>query len=217
MYSSQLGKDIKGAIFDMDGLLINSEQLYYEAGLAVIEKDNLPIPKKAYLDIKGYSSDQFKKFYLNFIDEKTFANFMKQTNSYVEQAINSGKLQLMPGVKQLINQLKQAGVKLGIASNNHRVFIEQVLTQLAIRNCFDVILSHEAVNQPKPSPDIYCAAQKKLAIAPSQLIVFEDSGPGIKAANGAGIDSVLVPDLRDATAKERQQATLTLDSLSQFN
>lgn len=217
MYSSQLDKEITGAIFDMDGLLINSEELYYEAGIAIAQRENLPIPRDAYLAIKGYSSEQFKQYYLNYISENTFDDFINQTNTYVEQAIQEGRLHLMPGAFELINKLKQDHVKLALASNNHKVFINDVLAKLAVRDFFDVVLSHEDVNQPKPSPDIYDSAQEKLAIPYNQLVVFEDSGPGVKAATYAGIASVLIPNLRDATTKERQLATLTLPSLGKFD
>ncbi|KRN03580.1 HAD family hydrolase [Holzapfeliella floricola] len=217
MYSSQLHKEIKGAIFDMDGLLINSEQLYYETGVAIIERDKLPIPKDAYLDIKGYSSKEFKAFYLNFVSKEIFARFMKQTNNYVEKAIQAGKLKLMPGVNQLISQLKKNGTKLALASNNHNLFINEALNKTNMHHVFDVVLSHEDVTRPKPSPDIYDAAQKKLVIPHSQLVVFEDSVPGVQAANAAGISSVFVSDLRDATQVERQIATLTLSSLEKFD
>ena len=100
----------------------------------------------------------------------------------------------MPGAHKLIKELKEAGVKIAIASSSIPKDIERVLKQLELFDEFDVIVSGTEVARSKPAPDVFLEAARQLAMEPSSCVVLEDAEAGVKAGNAAGMKVVAVPN-----------------------
>ncbi|MBP2057819.1 HAD superfamily hydrolase (TIGR01509 family) [Lactobacillus colini] len=213
--------DIEGIIFDMDGLLVNSEYLYWQANIQAAKEDGLAIPEDSYLKLVGASVSAMEKFYHQYFKSKSQRDdFIKRTDDLVEKWTDEGKLKLRPGVQDALNKFKQANVKLAIASSNYERVIEHNLQVTKTRSYFEFHLSYDDVKRQhvkaKPAPDIYLLAQEKISIPKNNILVFEDSSTGVAAAKSAGLKCVMIPDLKPATELDKKNATMILKNFFEF-
>lgn len=216
-----LKQPIIGLIFDMDGLLVNTEKLYWQANILAAHEEGLNIPDNAYLKLNGASVAQSQAFFKKYFPNDEQRNlFIKRTDDLVWQWAEEGRLRLMPGVAQALAQFKDWGLKMGIASSNYARVIKHNLALTHISDYFDFILSDvdlEGQNvQPKPAGDIYRLAAAKSGLPQDQLLVFEDSSNGIAAATAAGLRSVMIPCLKQPTMADRKRASLIVASFADF-
>jgi len=107
----------------------------------------------------------------------------------------------LPGVRELIDEARQHGLKLAVASSSPHDWVDGHLTRLGLFPSFDVIKAREDVQRPKPEPDLFFSALSALGVQPDQAVVFEDSPNGVKAAKRAGIFVVAVPNPLTAQLK----------------
>ncbi|WP_276805100.1 HAD family hydrolase [Lactobacillus hominis] len=211
-----LKEDINGLIFDMDGLLVNSEHLYWQANIQAAKEYDLSIPEDSYLKLVGSSAKDMENFYHKYFKTiKLRDQFIKRTDELVWQWADEGKLKLRPGVQEALDFFDQNHLKMSIASSNYDEYVQKFLWVTGIRNYFSFHLSYKDVLQdklqPKPAPDIYLLAQEKMDLAKDELLVFEDSGTGVQAAASAGLDCIMVPDLKPASENDKKHALICKD------
>lgn len=212
---------VAGIIFDMDGLLVNTERLYWQANVQAAHEEGLKIPDDAYLELNGASVAQSQAFFQKYFpDAQKRDTFIKRTDDLVWQWAEEGRLRLLPGVARALAQFKDWGLKMGIASSNYARVIKHNLALTHTSDYFDFVLSDvdlEGQNvKPKPAGDIYRLAAQKSGLPADQLLVFEDSANGIAAASDAGLRCVMIPCLKQPTAKDRQRANLICASFNDF-
>lgn len=213
--------DIQGVIFDMDGLLVNSEYLYWQANIQAAKEAKLGIPEDSYLKLVGVSVKEMENFYHHyFSSQKERDQFIKRTDDLVEQWTNEGKLKLRPGVQEALERFAQNDVKMAIASSNYDCVIRQNLQVTETQEYFAFYLSYDDVQkqhvQAKPAPDIYLLAQKKLGISKENILVFEDSSTGVAAATAAGLKCVMIPDLKPASELDKENAVMICKNFFEF-
>lgn len=218
---NQLKQKYEGAIFDMDGLLVNSEQLYWDANVQASKEMGLGMPEDSYLRLIGASVQAMNQFYQTYFqDQAQVKAFIKRTDDLVWEWSQTGKLKLQPGVHELLRNLRASGLKLAVASSNYQPVVQQFLTVTGIIEYFDFYLSDLDVQSnhlhSKPAPDIYQLASQKIGLALEKIVVFEDSSTGVLAASSAGLDCIMVPDLLKATSEDQSRAKLVLDNLTQL-
>lgn len=212
---------IKGIIFDMDGLLVDSENLYWKANIIAAKEANLGIPEDSYLKLAGATVREMENFYHKYFDTAEERDrFIKRTDDLVWQWTDEGKLQLKPGVQEALDKFQELGLHMAVASSNYDNVVQHVLWNTGIRNYFDFYLSYKDVQegnlQPKPAADIYLKAAEKLHIEKENLLAFEDSPTGVQAAKNAGIKVIMVPDLLQPNEQDKKNATMICDNLYQF-
>lgn len=213
MKIKDITEPIEGVIFDMDGLLVNSEKLYWDANIVAAKEANLDIPDDSYLKLVGSSVKEMEEFYHRHFKTKADRDkFIKRTDELVRKWTDEGKLKLQPGVRQALQLFKKKQIKLAIASSNYDEVVAHNLDVLKIKDYFDFYLSYKDVEagkiKAKPAPDIYLLAAKKMQLPANNLLVFEDSSTGVAAASAAGLKCVMVPDLKPATDLDKKNATL---------
>ena len=215
-----LENEIQGLIFDMDGLLVDSEKLYWQANIQAAHEFKLNIPDDSYLKLIGASNEQMEKFYQQYFPNNQVRDeFINRTDEIVWQWSNEGKVKLRPGVQKVLDFFDKQKLKMGIASSNYQKVVDKFVWLTGIRQYFKFRLSYKDVlkNQlkPKPAPDIYLMAQEKLAIPKENLLIFEDSSTGVMAAKNAGINCIMIPDLKEPTAADKDYA-LIYDNFDKF-
>lgn len=205
--------EIKGLIFDMDGLLVNSERQYWQANIQAAHEYGLKIPEDSYLKLIGASNQQMEEFYQKYFpNERVRDEFIKRTDDLVWHWADEGRIKLQPGVQEALTLFDKEKLKMGIASSNYQQVVDKFVWLTGIRQYFRFRLSYKDVLEnklkPKPAPDIYLLAQKKLDLPKENLLVFEDSSTGVAAAKNAGISCVMIPDLKRPTSKDRESALI---------
>lgn len=174
----------EAVIFDMDGVLIDSEIVYYEWLKSFLEKKGCRLPEEQIKKLSGLSMVQSEQLL-----DKYFENGAKLWRGYIEECeeypLDYNDI-VNPGVRELLDFLKEKRVKTALASSSDKKEILEVLEEIKLRDYFQVILSGDMFQESKPNPEIYLETMKRLEIVPEKCIVIEDSDYGITAGKTAG-------------------------------
>ncbi|MFW6370908.1 MAG: HAD family hydrolase [Bacteroidota bacterium] len=179
----------EAVIFDMDGVLVNSEPFYVEVEQTNFKKLGLVITEDEHKTYQGTATDRMWEI----IKEKhgiakTVEELVEMTNAVVTPYFASLEvIECMPGVEQLIKQLAKEKIPLALASSSYPEVIEIILQKTGLKSCFNVVVDSQMAGASKPEPDIFLLAAQKLQVPPGKCIVIEDSTNGIKAAKSAGM------------------------------
>ena len=202
----------KAVIFDMDGLLFDTEIVYYEASQMVADQMGFPYDKELYLKYLGVSDEEVWANYHQIFASFGKNNVQKFINDAYEETIRRfslGAVQLKPGVIELLDFLEEHRIPKVVASSNQRHIIELLLEKNQLTNYFETIVSAENVKRAKPDPEIFLLAHDYLGTKKQETLVLEDSKNGILAAASAEIPVIMIPDLL-APSEDLQQKTLAV-------
>ena len=202
----------KAVIFDMDGLLFDTEIVYYEASQMVADQMGFPYDKELYLKYLGVSDEEVWANYHQIFASFGKNNVQKFINDAYEETIRRfslGAVQLKPGVIELLDFLEEHRIPKVVASSNQRHIIELLLEKNQLTNYFETIVSAENVKRAKPDPEIFLLAHEYLGTKKQETLVLEDSKNGILAAASAEIPVIMIPDLL-APSEDSQQKTLAV-------
>lgn len=174
---------VKAVIFDMDGVIIDSEPIHFESDkmtMKYFEKEILDEELNNYVGVSNpvmWAELRDKYKLIASIEE-----IIEKQLYYKKNLIENKKLEPIGGIRKLLGELKSCGIRIGLASSSSREFIEFILNKLEVIEFFEVIISGEEVAKSKPAPDIFLKAAVALNVEPSNCLVIEDSGHGVKAA-----------------------------------
>ncbi|TAF10998.1 MAG: beta-phosphoglucomutase [Nostocales cyanobacterium] len=194
--------NIRGVIFDLDGVLTDTAEYHYQAWQKLADEEGLPFNRQANEALRGISR---RASLMLIIGDRRYSEvqiqeMMERKNDYYVELIQRiTPKDLLPGAVSLLNDLRQAGLKiaLGSASKNARVVVEK----LGIIDKLDAIADGYSVQKPKPAPDLFLFAAQQLGLPANQCVVFEDASAGIDAALAAGMWAVgMGPPERVGTA-----------------
>lgn len=182
---------LKAVIFDMDGVIIDSEPQHARAAVLALEKYNVPLQVEyAYGFIGTTTLVMCQKMIEDFHLDITPQELWKANEESKAYLIRTEGYPVIPYIIKLMQNLHDNGMKLIIASSSPSAAIESVMKTLKINSIFDGYISGMEMKRPKPAPDIFLAAALQLGVEPSECIVIEDSCHGVAAAEAAGITSV---------------------------
>ncbi|MGX2943805.1 HAD family hydrolase [Enterococcus alishanensis] len=209
-------KKFNGVIFDMDGLLFDTETIYYETQQVAADQFGLPFDKNIYNRYIGISDEEvwedLHKVYAQHGKEVVNA-FIEKSWGDAKELFFAGKVELKPGVIELLDYLTEQEIPKIVASSNVRSVIESLLEHAQIRDYFVDIVSADDVSYAKPDPEIFLNALGKLGTEAAKTLVLEDSKNGILAANSANIPVIMVPDLIPPTEELAEKTLEVLPSL----
>ncbi|MFD2728447.1 HAD family hydrolase [Enterococcus camelliae] len=213
--------ELKAIIFDMDGLLVDSETVYYEGTQQIADEFGLPFTKETYLAGLGISDEELHLFYHKLYDDQIgyqeVERFIVVSYAHCVTLFQAGRAQLKSGARELLAFCHEKKIATVVASSNSRELITLLLEKTGIFNQFQAIFSVEDVHRAKPDPALFLAAAKHLGYDKESLLVLEDSKNGLIAANQAGIPVIMIPDLLPAPADVPVLTVLPqLDSVPAF-
>ena len=210
---------IKAVIFDMDGVLIDSEPLWRRAELEVYSSLGMPVTDAMLRKTTGLRVDDVVAYWLKEFPPKVQISVDECTNKIVE-----GVIQLIlkegvgaPGVQHTLNIVHQRGYQTAIASSSYESVIHAVLSRLGIQDQIDLTYSAEHEEYGKPHPGVYITTAKKLGVDPTECVAIEDSKFGVLAAKAARMACIAVPSDGQEAAKEMKIADCVLQSLEDIS
>ncbi|MGI8891120.1 MAG: HAD family hydrolase [Chthoniobacterales bacterium] len=182
-----------GAIFDWDGVIIDSGKLHERSWHRLAQELGKKIAPGSFIrgfgmksariieEIHGWADDPDEVESLTFRKEELYREIVGQT-----------EIAALPGVARWLQSLREADVPCAVASSTHRLNIEVILDRIGLTDAFRVIVSAEDVSQGKPHPEVFLKAAEKLLLAPTRCVVFEDAHVGIAAAKAANMKVIAV-------------------------
>ena len=204
----------RGAIFDMDGTLFDTEKLYQRAWLEVAvefgEEKNFELPTAISGTNLGEESERVVRRYYPNIDAKAYIDRVLE----IVDTWRKRNLELMTGVEEILSFFKTAGVAMAVASSAPVEVIEENLTRSNLRGCFTAIVGGDLVKHGKPAPDIFLLAAEMLNLPASDCYIFEDSFNGIRAAAASGGAAIMIPDQIQPTDDIKKICTAIFPNLN---
>jgi len=183
---SEAPLSIQGVIFDLDGVLTDTSEFHYQGWKQLADEEGIPFDRQANERLRGLSRRDSLLQLLGEqqVKEVELQQMMARKNSYYEKLIqNLSPADLLPGAEALLDELRSAGVKVGIGSSSKNARF--VVQRLGIADQVDAIADGYSVSQPKPAPDVFLHAAKQLGLEPEQCMVVEDAASGVEAARTA--------------------------------
>ena len=208
---------ISAVIFDMDGVLIDSEPFWKEADIQAYEKVGLFLTKEQCKITAGMDSRSAVNYWYNLHpwNGKEINDVIEDIENFAEELIaKNGKP--MEGLEYILSFFETRKIPLALASSSKVQIIETVLEKLKIKTRFKLYHSAQFEQQGKPHPAVFLTTAKKLGIEPSKCLVFEDSINGIVAAKAAGMKVVALPDKYLVGDTKFERADLILKTLYDF-
>lgn len=186
---------IEAVIFDMDGVIIDSEGLWKRAEYEVFSSVGVHLSEELCKLTQSMTTSEVTRFWF---DRHPWQNksMSEIENGVIERVADLIKKEgtAIPGVGQLILHLKREGYKTGLATNSPSALIQVVLEKLALTDCFDAVCSAEYETEGKPNPAVYLSVIRKLKLKPQSCVAIEDSYSGIMAAKNAGMKTIALLD-----------------------
>ena len=213
-----MSKKSKAVIFDMDGLIIDSEPLWKRAEIDAFGSIGYDFNYEMCESTKGMRIDEVVQYWHSQFkwNSPSIAHVVNDITERMIKLIQAEGAPL-PGVMKTISNLSDLKIPMALASSSSMKLIETVLNQLKIQSYFEVIHSAEFEERGKPDPQVFLTTAKKLGIDPSSCLVLEDSKAGMEAGIAAGMRVVLVPDRLSPVEKWHDQAYCVLSTLNDFD
>lgn len=207
---------IKAIVFDMDGVIFDSEKLYRKHWMITGEEYGIPedTMKELCNLIAGSTKERNEKLMKSrFGEDFDYMTFREKTMTRMDADILANGVELKPGVMELFQYLKEHGYKIGLATSTQKERAERNLINAGILSYFDDIVYGGLVSNGKPAPDIYLRACENLGVPPMEAAGIEDSINGVKSSAAAGLYTIMVVDLIEPTDEIRPLANEIFDSL----
>lgn len=202
----------KAILFDMDGVIVDSESLHVAAFQAVLKRYGHSLTDEQYKQyFAGRTDEAGFKQYFDFIGENVELPVImdEKANTYLELAYD--QLVPYPGVIEFIRDVASRNVLLALVTGSLRAEAEVTLKAFEITKFFSAVIAAEDINQTKPNPEGYLKAANALSTNPTDCVVIEDAPSGVKAANAAGMRCLAVTTTH--TSEELKDATAVVDQL----
>lgn len=188
---------IQAVLFDMDGILLDSERMGMELIPQIAKQYGYTYTKDIYLRVMGATVQAGQEVMREYFGENYPSDAIEA--EFTQTMINiakAGKMPLKDGLEDCLQGLRRRGLKTALATSTVREKVMQYLQYISpLKDAFDAIICGSDVTHGKPEPDIYLLAAKKLNISPADCIGVEDSRNGLLSLKAAGIPSVMIPDM----------------------
>ena len=202
---------IEGIIFDLDGTLVDSEPNYMEADRLLMAHYGVTFTEEMKRRYVGYGNARMMEEIRETFDLPDDAPTLLKRKNGLYLDLARKKTPLFSEMAALLPLLKERGLPLAIASGSSPEVITEIVDLVGIAAFFDVFVSSEEVAEPKPEPDIFLEAARRLGLAPKKLVVVEDSAHGVEAALRAGMAVVAIPTLAPGPEDPAYRADLLFE------
>jgi HAD superfamily hydrolase (TIGR01509 family) len=208
-----IDKPVEAVIFDMDGLLIDTEAVYIKAYMAGAAIMGVEMPLAFCHSMIGTPSPECDRMIQEFFGPAfPLDDFNGHVNGHAHRLLEAG-VPVKPGAAELLAFLSERGLPLAVATSSSRRTTERHLGRAGLLGHFHALATRDDVVRGKPHPDIHLEAARRLGAAPERCLAFEDSNTGLTAAHAAGTMAIMVPDIMAPTDESRGKCLAVLPDL----
>lgn len=211
------GTAIKGVLFDMDGVILDTEKLYTRFWKEAAQSLGFPMTHEMALGMRSLSRELGERQLKEYLGEEVDYQKVRDTRIKMMTAfIQENGVELKPGIQELLDFLKEKGIKTSIATSSPLDRTKEYLSKVGLVDAFDELVSGHMVPHGKPAPDIYLYAAAKLGLKPEECLVIEDSPTGLLAGMRAGAVPIMIPDQDQPTDETKARIYAVADSLKEI-
>lgn len=205
---------IKAVIFDMDGLMFDTEHLTSDAWIQVGIRHGLPITEALMHPMRGLPLEGCIRIFKEKLgDDFDYWGLRKERVAYVDQWIRENGMPVKPGLEELLEWLKKHGYEIALATSTYQSLADRFLDIAGVSPYFTCRVYGDMIMQGKPAPDIFLHAAGMLGNPPQECLVLEDSYAGVEAGWRAGMTVIMIPDMLPATEREYARIAMCAPSL----
>ena len=208
---------IEAVVFDLDGLLLDTEQVWDEVREALTRERGGRWHERAQQDMMGMSSTEWSRY---MHEELGLPDPPEELNRLVVERMMERYREQLPLIDGAVEAVRRIGERwpLGLASSSNRPLIDLALELMGVADLFRVTVSSEDVERGKPAPDVYLEAARRLRVSPERVAAIEDSANGIRSAKAAGMRVIAIPNPHYPPPEDAlSQADVVLESLWKLN
>jgi HAD superfamily hydrolase (TIGR01509 family) len=205
----------RAVIFDMDGLLLDTEILWHTAESDLFRRHGGVFTWDDKMAVIGTSYEFTAEYFARRLGRPAtdgpalVAEMIELMHGLVKRAVDA-----RPGAVELVTRLRRhRGVRLGLASNSPRFLVDDALATAGLTDAFETIVTSDDVERAKPDPDIYLLACERLGVPPSEALALEDSASGVAAAKAAGLFCIAVPQFAETDVSAADEVVDSLERL----
>lgn len=207
-------KEYDAVVFDMDGVIFDSERATMVCWLELADKYVIPNIEEAFLACTGTTMARTREIMLErYGEEFPYDEYEKEASLMYHSKYDGGRLPMKKGVIELLTFLKDEGKKIALASSTRRQTVVSQLKDAGIFDFFDEVICGDMVERSKPAPDIFLKACEAINVSPERTYGIEDSYNGIRAAHAGKLRPIMVPDLLPENEEMRKLAEVVLADL----
>ena len=204
----------EAVVFDMDGLLLDSERAITGCMIRAAREAGHALPSSLWLELVGGGEEACRLRLVEHLGEAAADAMLEHVDVLYDEVVETG-VPHRPGVVALLDWLGQRAIPRAVATSTRRPLALRKLRIAGLLDRFHAVCTSSDVPRPKPAPDVYLLAAERLGIAPARCLVLEDSPPGIRAALAAGMLPVQVPDMVEPDATVRALGHRIVGSLAE--
>lgn len=209
-----MSEKIQAVIFDMDGVIFDSERLVIECWQTIADRHNIPDIVEICMRVQGNNREETgKRFLEKYGKDFPYDAYKKEVTALFRELYGGGRLPLKPGVREIMTALQEKQIPMAVASSTRTDIVRLELEEANLLHFFEIVLGGDQVARSKPEPDIFLAAADALQAEPARCYVLEDSRNGITAAFRAGMHPIMVPDMQPPTDEIRKMTETIVPDL----
>ncbi|MFO1095424.1 MAG: HAD family phosphatase [Planctomycetaceae bacterium] len=184
---------IRAVVFDLDGLMFNTESVFTLAGTELLRRRGKVPPPDLFHRMMGRRPVEGFQILIDVMDLSESFEVLAQESEEIFTVMLADRLAPMPGLYDLLALIEQRGLPKGVATSSPRRYMRNILDRFNLMDRFHITLTAEDVSRGKPHPEIYLTAAQRLGVDPREMLVLEDSEAGTRAAHAAGAHIISVP------------------------
>lgn len=207
---------IKLIIFDMDGLMFDTEQVNYRAFTEVVKEEGYTPTFEQYAGFLGMNAQDIqKKYYIYYGENVDAAGLYKKVGQRSKHIIKEEGVPEKEGLRELLHAVKEKNILTAVASGSDTEIIKKYLEATGLTKDFDMILSSKDVKRGKPFPDIFLEICRKFNVKAEEALVLEDSANGVQAALSGNIPVINIPDMLPIPQEQQEKCVAVLENLKE--
>lgn len=209
--------NIKAVLFDMDGLMVDTESLATEAFIHSAKKQGYDMTKEETLMVLGFTTKSIYEFWENYFKNSDVSGkqLVDDHYKYIENVLFTTGPKKMPYIEELLKYLKENNYKVAVASSSNMNHIINNMEKTGLKKYIDEFASGAEVKNGKPAPDVFLLAAERLGVEPKKCLVLEDSKAGVIAGSSAEAKVIMVPDMFKPDDECKEKAYKIVNNLGE--